>query len=271
MQSPLDPSDFDALRKYVISIFPDQPVPSMVSAESQAAEIDSLKRTIGSERFFFVVNMKTFEITASEGIQRWLGYYEKEFTLKKYWGLVHPGLQKSTHTVFLQLCNILCTGKFSLEFMVQRYSSLIALRHYKGNYLLIKRTASVFQYDHENRLTEYLNEFTIIGNYNGESLSPSFFTDKGEMEAERGDIVMKQVLENFLSLKVFSVNEFQTARIMAYTPGIKQHEIATIMKVSAHTVDTYCKRFLKKSRDYFHHDFTTVADAAAYLQKAGLL
>lgn len=266
-----DPSDFNLLKKYVLSIFPEDPSPSVVSPARQEEEINSLKRTIGSERFFFVVDMKTFEISKIEGVQRWLGYYEKEFTLKKYWGLVHPGLQKATHSVFLQLCSVLCTGRFALEFMVQRYSSLTALRHHKGHYLLVKRTASVFQYDQDNRLTAYLNEFTIIGNYNGESLSPTFFTDKGEQEAERGELVMKKVLDNFLKLKVFSVNELHVARIIAYQHGIRQHEIAAILGKSIHTIDTYCKRFLKKSREYFHHEFSTVSDAAIFLQKAGLL
>jgi DNA-binding CsgD family transcriptional regulator len=215
--------------------------------------------------------MKTFEVTAMDGVQRWLGYYEKEFTLKKYWGLIHPGLQKATHGVFLQLCDILCSGKFSLEFMVQRYSSLTALKHYNGHYLLTKRTASVFQYDKKNRLLEYLNEFTIIGEYNGESLSPTFFTNKGEKEKERGDIVMQRVIENFLNLKVFSVNELHVARIVAYQQGVTQNEIAAILSKSPHTIDTCCKRFLKKAREYFHYDFANVTEAAIYLQKAGLL
>lgn len=271
MKIDLNAADFDSLQQYVISIFPEKMSPLAVSAKSQKEEIESLQRTIGSERFYFIVDLTTFEITSCDGIQRWLGYYEKDFSLKKYWGLVHPGMQKSVHTIFLQLCNILCTGKFSLAFMVQRYSSLIAIRHYKGHYLLAKRTASVFQYDKQNRLTEYLNEFTIIGRYNDEPLTPTFFTNKGEEESQRGEIVMKQAMEQFLGMKIFSVNELHVARLLAYKPGITQKEIAEVLDKSIHTIDTYCKRFLKKSKDFFHSDFPSAREAALYLQKSGLL
>lgn len=271
MKQALDPADFDQLRKHVISLFPEQLDPPVVPASQQAEEIKSISRTIGSERFYFVVDMTSFEISQCGGIQRWLEYYEKEFTLKKYWGLVHPGLQKAAHAVFLQMANILCTGKFELAFMVQRYGSFTALKHARGHYLLLKRIAAVFQYDKNNRLTEYLNEFTIVGPYNGESLTPSFFTDNGQQETERGDIIMKKVMDNFLGMKVFSDRELQVARLLAYQPRISQRQIATTLQVTPNAIDTYCKRFLTKARDYFHHDFRSALEAAIYLQKTGLL
>jgi hypothetical protein len=271
MNTNLDPADFDSLRAYVVSLFPGKPAGSATTQQEQDDELRLLSRTIGSERFYFVVDLPSFEIVISDGIQRWLGYYEKDFTLKRYWKLVHPGLQKSVHTIFLQLCEVLCRGKFELKFMVQRYSSLIALKHAAGHYVLAKRTASVFQYDVGNRLTQYLNEFTIIGEYNGEALSPSFFTDKGEVEKERGQIIMQKAIEQFLGMKVFSANELQVARLLAYQPGITQGEIAALMNLSVHTVDTYYKRFLKKSREFFVIEFASVSEAAKYLRNSGLL
>jgi len=271
MDKNLDPADFEKLKSYVIDLLPEKVNKYIVSPRLQKDELASLERTIGGQRFFFVVDLATFEITHKAGIERWLGYPEKEFTLKQYWKLVHPGLQKTAHTVFVQMIDILCKGLFSLEFMVQRYSSLTALKHYNGEYLLLKRTASVFQYDNENRLTEYLNEFTIVGKYGGEPLSPVFFTDKGKPEEERGKIVMQQVLEKFLGLKIFSVNEFHVARLLAYTPGITQKKIAGILNKSPNTIDTYCKRFLNKARAYFHFEFSSASEAAVYLQKNGLL
>jgi DNA-binding CsgD family transcriptional regulator len=271
MKGYLNPEDFDALQEHVINLFPavaDQPC---VSQKYQEKEISSISKTIGSQRFLFVVDMTTFEITYQEGIQRWLGYPENDFTLKQYWKLVHPGMQKMSHTVFLQMADILCRGQFKLEFMVQRYSSLTALKHYNGGYLLLKRTASVFQYDKANRLTEYLNEFTIIGKYNGEPLTPVFFNDNGKAEAERGAMVMRQVIEHFLGMKIFSVNELQVARMLAYNASITQKSIAEVLDRSPNTIDTYCKRFLRKARLFFHHEFISVTAAADYLKENGLL
>jgi DNA-binding CsgD family transcriptional regulator len=271
MKGYLNPEDFNALQDYVVNLFPAIPDSPVVSKKKQEQEITSISKTIGSQRFLFVVDMTTFDISYQEGVQRWLGYPEKDFTLKQYWKLVHPGMQKMSHAVFLQMADILCRGQFKLEFMVQRYSSLTALKHYNGSYLLLKRTASVFQYDKSNRLTEYLNEFTIIGKYNGEPLTPVFFNDNGKAEAERGAMVMRQVIEHFLGMKIFSVNELQVARILAYNEGITQKAIAAMLKKSPNTIDTYCKRFLRKARQFFHHEFAAVTDAAGYLKENGLL
>lgn len=271
MKNSLNPENFDALQEHIINLFTgtvDQPC---VSKKEQENELASIGKTIGSQRFVFVVDMTTFEITYQEGIQRWLGYSEKEFSLKQYWRLVHPGMQKMSHAVFLQMADILCRGHFKLEFMVQRYSSLTALKHYNGEYVLLKRTAAVFQYDKANRLKEYLNEFTIIGKYNGEPLTPVFFNDNGKPEAERGAIVMRQVIEHFLGMKIFSVKELQVARMLAYDTGITQKSIAEALGRSPNTIDTYCKRFLRKARQFFHHEFISVSAAADYLKENGLL
>lgn len=268
---PANAADFDSLQQHVIALFPPELDKLVVSAQAQQLEMESLQRTIGSERFFFVVDLVKFSMTHSYGVQRWLGYSEKEFNLKKYWSIVHPGRQKALLGVALQLYNTLCTGRFALEFMVQRYSSLVALRHYNGKYLLAKKTSSVFQYDKKNRLTAYIDEFTLIGDYNGEALNPVFFNNRGEHELERGGIIMQQVVEQFLGMKIFSTKELQTARRLAYEPGITQAQLAAELGVAVSTIDTYCKRFLHKAREFFHHDFSTASEAAAFLKKEGLL
>lgn len=263
-------TDFDALKKHVVSLFPQYPLHLAVPDKDQQYEIGLLKETLGGQRFFFVVDLPQFAMTQVHGLQRWLGYPEKQFSLKEYWSLVHPAKQKPLMAVALQLYDTLCTGRYALKFLVQRYSSLVALKHYKGHYLLVKKTSSVFQYDAANRLTAYLNEFTIIGEYEGQPLYPVFFRADGEAE-QRGNEVMQAVMERFLGMKVFSRREFQTARELAYAPGITQAEIARRLSVAPYTVGTNCKRFLNKSRDFFHRDFSSAAEAAVYLHKDGLL
>lgn len=263
--------DFEALKHHVISIFPLHPLVSVVPESDQHNEINLLKETLGTQRFFFVVDLQHFRMTQAHGIQRWLGYPEKEFTLKQYWSIVHPSKQKPLMAVALQLYETLCTGKYSLRFLVQRYASLVALRHYNGHYLLVKKTSSVFGYDAANRLTAYLNEFTIVGDYDGQPLSPIFFRSNGEPEGKNAEEILAAVMQRFLKLKVFSPKEFQTARMLVNKPGIKQAEIAHHLAIAPHTVGTYCKRFLYKSREFFHQDFSSAAEAAKYLHKDGLL
>lgn len=264
-------SDFDQLKQQVIDLFQNPPGNLQVNNQQQQAEIRSLDNTIGSQRFYFVVDMPSFEIIRCRGLQQWLGHSETDFTLKRYWKLVHPGNQVAAHTVFLQMAKILCTGLFSLEFMVQRYGSLTALRHRDGHYLLCKRIASVFQFDEKNRLTEYLNEFTVIGPYKGEPLSPSFFTNTGDAESDRGAVIMKKAMEDFASLRLFAPAEFQIARLLAYNPGMTVQQLAEKREVMASTIKEINKRFIEKARDHFHVHFPNAQAAADYLRNAGLL
>lgn len=265
------PTDFDSLKTHVISLFDSIPDDLAVDPGDQEKEIELLKQTTGSGRFFFTVDLVNFEIDHCFGVQRWLGYHEKEFTLKQYWNTIHPGKQMSLMSVAMQLYNSLCKGKYKLDYMVQRYSSRVPLRHYDGRYLLFQKTSSVFQFDKNNRLTSYMNEFTRLGSYKNEPLEPDFFTSLGGDENERGGEVLQKTIEQFLGMKVFSQGELQVARIIAYSPENTQAAIAKKMDVSPHTIDTFCKRFLNKAREFFRIDFTTAAEAAVYLKREGLL
>jgi hypothetical protein len=271
MPKEIIPHDFTSLKSHVTALFDTLPVHFAVSETIQRQEIQLLQQTLGSGRFFFVVDLVNFEITEKHGIQRWLGYGEKEFNLKEYWNIIHPGKQKSLIAVAVQLYNSVCTGKYKLEYLVQRYGSQIALKHYNGKYLLFQKISSVFQYDRHNRLTHYMNEFIRLGEYENEPLRPFFFTSSGDEEKERGGEVLQKTMEQFMGMKVFSPKELQVARMLAYTPTLKQGEIATAMAASPHTIDTYCKRFLNKARDYFHYNFASVTDAAVHLKKEGLV
>jgi hypothetical protein len=271
MQKETNPHDFDSLKKFVTSIFDTIPSKLVVSESLHQKEIALLQESLGSSRFFFVVDLVNFEITEKHGIERWLGYGQNEFNLKKYWNIVHPGKQMALMAIAVQLYNSVCRGKYKLEYLVQRYGSQIALKHYNGKYLLFQKISSVFQYDEHNRLTHYMNEFIRIGEYENEPLRPFFFTSSGDEEKERGGEVLQNAIEQFIGMKVFSPKELQVARLLAYNPTLKQGEIAISFKVSTHTIDTYCKRFLNKSREYFHYNFSTVIEAATHLRKEGLV
>ncbi|MBL7727966.1 MAG: hypothetical protein JNM68_09785, partial [Dinghuibacter sp.] len=225
-----------------------------------------------NERFYFVVNLPDFELQQATGIQKWLGYPEKEFSLKKYWDhVVHPGRKQSLQLIVEEMYAMLCNGTFPLQFMVQRFAVLLPVKHYQGHYLLAKKTASIFQYDKKNRLVAYLDEFTIIGEYHEEPVGMRIFNETGERETEKEKEIRTKAIERFLGMRVFSVNELQVARKLAYNPGITKPEIAREFDRSVHTIDTYYKRFLKKARGFFDSDFPTVQDAAGYLKNEGLL
>jgi hypothetical protein len=263
--------DYPVFKSHVLSLIPPQPIQYAVSHEQQQKEITSLKETIGSRRFFFVTNLENYEIEQPHGIERWLGYSERDFSMKKYLNILHPGRKKAVQMIALHIYNTLCVGTYTLNFMVQRYSSLIALKHYKGHYVLANKTSSIFQYDINNRLTACLHEFTIINDeYDGEPLGPKFFTSAGDDDA-RGIEILQKAVEHFLQLKVFSPKELQVARKIAYQPGIKQKQLADLLDIPVDDLHQYYGRFLKKARDFFHLQFSNTVEAALYLKKEGLL
>ncbi|MDQ6814244.1 MAG: hypothetical protein M3040_10930 [Bacteroidota bacterium] len=263
--------DYPVFKSHVISLVPPPPIQYAVSQDQQQKEIAFLKETIGSRRFFFVTNLEKYEIEQPNGIERWLGYSERDFTMKKYLDILHPGRKKAAQMIALHIYETLCSGKYVLNFMVQRYSSLIALKHYRGHYVLANKISSIFQFDVSNRLTACLHEFTIISDeYDGEPLGPKFFTATGEDEG-RGIEILQKAVEHFLQLKVFSPKEMQVARKIAYQPGITQKQLADLLDVSVDDLHQYYGRFLKKARDFFHLEFTNTVEAALYLKKEGLL
>lgn len=263
--------DYPVFKARVLALIPPGPIHYAVTEEMQQKEIASLKETIGNRRFFFVTNLENYEIEHLNGMERWLGYSQRDFTMKKYHDILHPGRKKAALMIAMHLYETLCKGEVALNFMVQRYSSLIALKHYKGHYILANKISSIFQFDKNNCLTACLHEFTIIHDeYNGEPLGPKFFNANGVVE-ERGAEILQKTIEQFLNMKVFSPKEMQVARKIAYDPTIKQKQLAEMLDITVDDLHQYYNRLLKKSREFFHHDFTNTIDVAQYLKKEGLL
>jgi len=267
-------TNFSSLKTFVQSLFYEGSanLPEMVLPEDQQQEIELLKQTLGGERFFFIVNLKEFEIVQCFGINKWLGYSDGQFRLQEYWEtVVHPQSKNSLLLIAHQLYASLCSGMYPLQFMVQRYSSRVALKHHDGQYVLVKKTSSIFQYNSKNQLTKYLNEFTIIGEYNGEPIEPRMYNSFGDREIEREKEILDKTMQKFLDMKIFSTKELQTARILAYDPDATQNSIAVEFDVSRHTIDTFYRRFLEKARNFFGKEFRSATEAAVFLRKEGLL
>ncbi len=272
-------TDFNSLKTFVQSLYPydHEKYIRVVSEVDQIREIELLKETIGGERFFFIVDMPNFEMNQCYGVSRWLGYSDNQFSLMQYWDkIVHPSFKKSLLLLVMQMYELLSTGTYPLEFMVQRFSSLIPLRHYNGHYLLTKKISSVFQYDNNNRLLAYMDEFTIVGQYNDNvtSIDARMFNSYGQRELEKEQAILKQTMERFLAMRVFAAKELQVARKLAYSDTITRAELAENFKISQGTIDTYFKRILQKTRVFFkknEKEIPTAFSAAVYLKKEGLI
>lgn len=269
MQKPDSELSFDRLREQVMAQFNLVVPHPQVSQTDQDIELNYQSRMTRGERFYFVVDLFNFEITHKGGLQRWLGYPENDFSYKRYWTLLHPSSQKAVMMITRQLYQNLCSGKYPLDFMVQRFSSRVAIKHRDGHFLLAKKISSVFQYDQQSRLLAYINEFTIVGPFNGEGLKPIFYNDFGR--EEKGGEVMSDVVDRFRKMKVFSSREYQLARISVENPDFTRKDISDIMAIGIDSVGTYSRRFLDKARNFFEVEFPTTQDAAACLRNNGLI
>ncbi len=241
-----------------------------VHIKRQEAELRSLKATLHNERFFLVIDLHEMEVSHRGGINQWLGYSDKDFDFYTYLKIIHPH-HLNVHTITSKaMLDGLNKGEIKLEFMKHRYNSLIALKHYKGHYLLCKRMACVFQYNKKNQLTEYINEFTILGEFREEA-----FTVKSASDKEENEILLTRLLEtakqNFEKMKVFSETQLQMLRVYAYNRETSVEQTAQIFRVKKNTTLTHNKRIIESAEDFFAKKFASAREVAEHLKLAELL
>lgn len=272
------PVTFSELNRFVQGLYPPHigGYTPVISEEKQSQHLEGLCKSLSDERFFFVVNMPLFELTHCNGIKNWLGYSDKEFSLRQYWeSVVHPGCKKSFLLIALRVFELLSSGQLPLNFMAQRFSCRMVLRHRNGHYLVAKKTSSVFQYDRQNRLMAYLDEYTIVGDFDGRTATePRLYMSNGAASTALETYLHERARAQLLQLKVYSVNELKTARALAYDNSITRAALAARLGISVHTIDTYCRRFLHKTREYFNkadQEISSTLQAALFLKKEGLL
>ena len=242
-----------------------------VKKEQQQKQLNAMQETLSNESFYFVFNLLTCNIEHVTGVEKSLGYPEKDFTVHRYMNCVHPGQSVQFNMIAQSMYKILCSSTFKLQFSSQRYISLIGLRHYNGEYIVFKKTTSIFQYDDRNRLLAQLNEFTRIDNYDGDALRPRITETKGFQKDDFERLVFQMVLKEFMKKRYFSEKEFEVLKYYAMDTSMTRKKLAALLQVTLTTIDTYSKRILTKSRNTFTHPFEDVREVAAYLKKEKIL
>lgn len=244
------------------------PIEKKVDLELQHEYLEKLEQKFSPERFYFLVNLEEFNLTYVNGVESWLGYPDRYFTLEKFKKIIHPSYLLLWSLFTKNLLSYSCSGKHNLSFLKQHFVCTLALKHQKGHYVLVKKTSSVFQFDTKNRLRSYVNECTVLGEFTSlANFNPRIFdTDKGYFN--NNEVLFGLIIQDFLGLKLFSRMEIQFARMLVSSPGIKLTEIAEQFNASLNTIETYSKRFLLKARDVFQNDFQSSLDAARFLSNA---
>lgn len=241
-----------------------------VPLHDQQAEINLLKETVRFERFFFVINLHSLKIERSHGLERWLGYPDQSFTLLNFLDIIHPAHAEAHHLTATVLMEGLMRGDWNVEFMKHRYSNHIALRHRDGHYLCFKRLACVFQYDEQHRLLEYINEFTLVGEYKGQPYSVGALQEDGSRLVWL-DEFLQRVHQAFQNKNLFSFQELRILRKYAYQPDLSSSDIAKAFKIEGSTLVTHKKRIQNKAEELFQKRFENTRQISAVLKEQGMI
>ena len=241
-------------------------VSDTIPEQNHIEEIESLKSTLHHERFFFVVNIKEFRLEHIHGVDSCLGY--QSFSISDYIGCIHPGSLSIVMAMAETAMDL--SKKEKVSFMGQRFIALVPLKHKSGHYLLVKRVLSPWQIDSAGRVTSYLNELVIIGNYDGEPLNPRIEASHiNEIEKKfRKEVIKRFEQENH----PFTLNEIRIARLLHYQPLHSKKEIAEKLNLQESSVTTYCKTLKEKATLFFINDtFKDAREVSRYLHKMSII
>jgi len=263
-------SYFQIFKTQAERLLSDEQFNLVISREEQQREIEKLKQTLHYEKFFFVLTHVGYKIEHVCGLQRWLGYKDSDFDIQRYFGIIHPSHMVAQMTVAYEMLEGFISGKWPLHFMGERLVNTIALQHANGEYYLFKRLAWPFQFDSNNRLISYLNEFTLIGKYNNESYTARFMDINGNA-VDWQDELLKSTKKSFNGQKHFSTQEMRILHKFAGDPKLLPADIARMFKIKESTVLTYKKRILNKAEKLFHKRFKTTKQVAEHLREQGLV
>ena len=267
----LPPKELLAMYKdQAARLLPEPSYKKMIPHEEQITELQHLKDTIHYERFFFVVNLHQMEIEHVNGVERWLGYNEKNFNFLKYLSLIHPEHCPAHNITSVTLIEGLMRGDWNIEFMKHRYITEMALKHSDGRYLLCKRLACIFQYDENRKLLEFVNEFTILREYNSDPFTVRATSDEGK-DLEWLNEFLARAQKAFQDKNMFGFQELRILRKYAYNEDISVSQIANAFKVQESTVATYNKRILEKAEALYLKRFANAREVAMVLREGGMV
>jgi DNA-binding CsgD family transcriptional regulator len=265
-------TSFEELRMLLQDLLPPQNdyIP-VVKQHVQETQLNKLYENIADETFYFVFDLLNCKIEYAKGVEKWLGYPDKEFSVQRYLNCVAPEQTVQFNMIAHNMYRLLCNGIFRLKFYTQQYISFIALKHYNGEYLMFKKTTSVFQFDNKNRLLAQLNVFSKWGEYQGTPLNTRITETDGFQKDNFEKAVFEMTLKNFMKKRIFSPKEFEVLKYYAVNNEINSKQLAGLLNIDLQTLYTHNKKILEKAEDTFTHSFSNAKEVASYLRKEKIL
>lgn len=245
-----------------------------VSEQEQIEEINSLQEIIKYEKFFFVVDFFNNNIEKVNGLGRWLGYEDHDFTLHKYYEIIHPSQFEYLKHLAETSLKIVNSKEFNVAFRQHQYVIDIALKHSAGHYVLCKRSLSAWQWLYNNEkqnITHYMNEFTVVNPHIEETspkVNPRILDIDGNKLFDLEKILKQNSIDVIENKKIFSVQERRILRKFAYIPDVTSSEIAKSFKTQVTTIHTLNKRIIEKGKKFFNdNSISSVKELSTILRR----
>jgi hypothetical protein len=243
---------------------------SVISVEKQQAVLQQLDTRIKNEQFYFITDVRTGEITHCNGISRWLDYTDTRFIQKNYLHCIHPAHVVIQGFYAHALFEVFINKKINTRFLQPNSITTLALKNKKGNYIYCKRQCYPFQLTGDNRMTEYISEFTIVKEFAGEDYHTRIYNEK-DLSIHYNETLKKAVQKKFEETPGFSVQELRILKRYASTENITSEIIAKAFKIEKVTVDKFNKRILRKCENIFGQSFSNAKKAAEYFRRVQLI
>jgi len=264
--------EFTSSKAFAKELFPNpEKMKFSVSAEQQQTELKRIKEGLRYEQFFCIIDMLNFEMKYAAGFEA-LGYNSSQVSLKDYFKMIKvDGI--------VQLMQLLGRETFKLShldiinFMRPKFITTIPMIHTDGRTLLIKRTISPWQVTTEMQIVEYISEFTVIGEYNGEPINPRI-EDVNPAAKEIYDRVVNKMLAVQPHFKnPFSPKETLLLKYYNENEGNSPQVTAGENNITVQTLYDYNKKILSKAKKFFGENvaFTSAKMVAKHLKDNGFL
>lgn len=272
LQIPKDMSSFTGINhaRLLAAYLNDNHSAQLVSTLEQLEVLQRMDDKTRREHFYFSINLTENKIVHCNGVARWLGYADADFSLKNYLKIIHPAHVPLQCYYSTSLLELLTNNEITVQFMQPVCATVIALKHKNGKYFYCKMECAPFQLTDENKMTEYLCRFIIMKEFSNENYHARVYPKNGN-SLHADEKLSALVRKKFAEHTNFSIQELRILKRYAHQKNSTSEMIGKSFKIKKSTVDTFNKRILKKSETFSQQSFNTAKEAALYFKNVGLI
>ena len=129
--------------------------------------------------FYFLTDIKKRQIIWSYAIESCLGYTQQVVSEEWFPEKVHPYLRDWYWLLAYGFYKNMDAFKH-LNLKKTRYIIYLPIKKADGSYVLVRQMSIAFQLDKNGNICSHLNYFTILGEYKGNPLQPSYRNAEGK-------------------------------------------------------------------------------------------